>query len=528
LNGHLLWFLLRHEFRLRQRDPRTNLWYLAQVYLVLYLCLGVFTALIWASPHHRTIHLFNPLPNIFPVVSGCIINVILLSSFGNTQKTNRKNFDTDPFIEHLYAAPISSRILLTSHLFNKIILGALTSIGVFPIWFFLATFYSTPQFIISLPLVTILVIAFQESLLLWSIAIKKLIKINITKIIGDLFILAIISFIVFISSLLALVKSRALPITVAAEWFSSAAPFAKALLNGFTFIIQAFVSDNWLWAPGRATLLDPLSTLTFILICLGFVWLTIQILNRRLIRVLKTPITESRFSKIRNKSIKFKSNLTWILIQREWRQNRISPFDRFKQIISILMMSYLCTLFSGSSDPRAIASLAIGTVYFPAFVAFANAPHCFVVEDSLALLKSAPISMRYIGWCKRLAVLIPLWILLLPIIILVGAMGQPWGWVLFFVIIAPLCQVILRSWNTVPNQSSSLKNELLYSTKSAKIYRDFGVFFLEFLSLSIWTICLFLILIEQNLLGCLTLGLEVCLIALAYRRNLQLGDIWEI
>jgi hypothetical protein len=199
VNGQLIWFLLRHEFRLRQRDPKTNLWYLTQIYLVLYLCLGIFIALIWASPHYRTIHFFNPLPNIFPVVSGCIINVILLSSFGNTQKNNRKNFDNDPFIEHLYAAPISSRILLTSHLFNKIILGALTSIGALPIWFFLAAFYSTPQFILSLPLVTILVISFQESLLLWSIVIKKLIKINITKIIGDLFILIIIFFIVFIS-----------------------------------------------------------------------------------------------------------------------------------------------------------------------------------------------------------------------------------------------------------------------------------------------------------------------------------------
>jgi hypothetical protein len=253
VNGKLIWFLLRHEFRLRQRDPKTNLWYLAQVYLVLYLCLGIFTALIWASPHHRTIHFFNPLPNIFPVVSGCIINVILLTSFGNTQRTNRKNFDNDPFIEHLYTAPISSRILLTSHLFNKIILGALTSIGALPIWFFLAAFYSTPQFILGLPLVTILVIAFQESLLLWLIVIKKLIKINIVNIIGDLFILAIIFFIVFIFSLLALVKNRALSITVAAQWFSSTAPFVKALLNGFMFIMQAFISDNWLWAPGRAT-----------------------------------------------------------------------------------------------------------------------------------------------------------------------------------------------------------------------------------------------------------------------------------
>jgi hypothetical protein len=528
VNGQLIWFLLRHEFRLRQRDPKTNLWYLAQVYLVLYLCLGIFIALIWAFPHYRTLHFFNPLPNIFPVVSGCIINVILLSSFGNTQKTNQKNFDNDPFIEHLYAAPISSRILLASHLFNKIILGALTSIGALPIWFFLAAFYSTPQFILSLPLVTILVISFQESLLLWSIVIKKLIKINITKIIGDLFILIIIFFIVFISSLLALVKNRVLPITVAAQWFSSTAPFAKTLLNGFTFIIQAFASDNWLWVPGRATLLDPFPTLIFILICIGFVLLTIQTLDRRLIGALKTQETESKCSKTRNKSIRFKSNLTWILIQGEWRQNRISSFDRFKQIIAILIMSYLGTIFSGSSDPRSIASLAIGTVYFPAFVAFANASHFFIVEDSLALLQSAPISMRYIGWCKRFAVLIPLWILLLPIIILAGAMGQPWGWVLFFVIVAPLCQVILRSWNTVPDQSFLLKNELLCSTKSEKTYRDFGVFLLEFLSLFIWTICLFLILFEQNLWGCFALGLESCLIALAYRRNLQLGDIWGI
>jgi hypothetical protein len=319
-----------------------------------------------------------------------------------------------------------------------------------------------------------------------------------------------------------------LSITVAAQWFSSTAPFVKALLNGFTFVMQAFVSDNWLWAPGRATLLDPFPTLTFILICIGFVLLTIQTLDRRLIGALKTQATESKCSKIRNKSIRFKSNLTRILIQGEWRQNRISPFDRFKQIISILMMSYLGTIFSGSSDPRSIASLAIGTVYFPAFVAFANASHFFVVEDSLALLQSAPISMRYIGWCKRFAVLIPLWILLLPIIILAGAIGQPWGWVLFFVIIAPLCQVILRSWNTVSIPSLVLQKVFSNEQKNTAYGRDFRVTLCELLSLFIWTICLIFILMGQTLWGLISFGLGILIMVFAYRRNLQLGDIWGI
>lgn len=528
MNGQLLWFLLRYEFRLRQRDPKKNLWYLAQGYLVLYLCLGIFTALIWTSPHHRTIHFFNPLPNIFPVVSGCIINLLLLFSFVNTQKSDQKKFDNDPFVEHLYSAPISSRTLLASHLFNRIILGALTSIGALPIWFALAAFYSTPQFILSLPLVTILVIALQQSLSLWSIVIKKLIKVNIVKVISDLFILAIIFFVVFIASLLALAKNRVLPINVAAQWFYSTAPFIKTLLNGFTFIIQAFTSDNWLWAPGRATLLDPFPILTFILICIGFVLLTIQTLNRPLTGILTIPVTASKSSKKRDKSIRFKSNLAWILIQGQWRRNRISLFDRLKQIIAILMMSYLGTIFSGSSDPRSVASLAIGTVYFPAFVAFGNASHFFIVEDSLTLLQSAPISMRYIGWCKRFAVLIPLWILLLPIILLVGVMGQPWGWVLFFMIVAPLFQVILRSWNTLPVSSLVLQEASSDKGKITDYGRDFRITLCELLSLFIWTTCLLFILMGQILWGLTLFGLGILIMVFAYRRNLQLGNIWGI
>jgi hypothetical protein len=192
------------------------------------------------------------------------------------------------------------------------------------------------------------------------------------------------------------------------------------------------------------------------------------------------------------------------------------------------MMSYLGTIFSGSSDPRSIASLAIGTVYFPAFVAFANASHFFIVEDSLALLQSAPISMRYIGWCKRFAVLIPLWILLLPIIILVGAMGQSWGWVLFFVIVAPLCQVILRSWNTVPIPSLILQKVSSNEEKNTTYGRDFRVTLCELLSLFIWTICLIFILMGQTLWGLTSFGLGILIMVFAYRRNLQLGDIWGI
>jgi hypothetical protein len=53
------------------------------------------------------------------------------------------------------------------------------------------------------------------------------------------------------------------------------------------------------------------------------------------------------------------------------------------------------------------------------------------------------------------------------------------------------------------------------------------LFWCEMLSLCLWAAAPSLIFMGQTLWGLLALGLEVGLMAIAYRRNNQIGDIWS-
>lgn len=539
MNGQLIWFLLRHEFRLRQRDPKTNLWNQAIDCLSIYLFLSIlisfliFILLRWSlHPPEIKIHSFsNPLPDIFPVLAGVVFNFLLFFGSSSQQEIRRKKFSHETFRENLYAAPISSRIILASHLFNRIVLGALMSIGLLPICLLLAAFYNTPKFIISLPLFSILFIACNESLSLWKTYIhKKWFEGRTARALREIFVFTILYSFIGTFVFFFLARIHVLSVKVVAQCFYATVPLWAILYIRFSAIVRLFTSDSWLWLPGRATLLDPLPTIGLVLFSIGLIWWTIEILHRPLIKVLQTPNTESRSRKILQKPGKFKSNLIFILIQREWRFRRLSLFNLFNQ--TLFQSFYPCIVLSVPfTDIKALSfMLAMSTsLCLPLFV-WLQTSTIFAMEDSLQLIASSPIKLRTVGWCKRLALLIPFWFSCLPIIVLALAMHKPWGWITFFMFFSPLCQVILRSWNTSPAISLFLAQESPYQNEKKYLDgRDRNVLLgLEFLSLGILGFCAYFMFLGQIIWGCFALGLEACLVALAYRRNLQLGDIWGI
>jgi hypothetical protein len=101
----------------------------------------------------------------------------------------------------------------------------------------------------------------------------------------------------------------------------------------------------------------------------------------------------------------------------------------------------------------------------------------------------------------------PLWVFFVPVIILVSFRNFPWGWAAFFIFASSFCQIILRSWNVLPVLSLS------------SLEKAVGC---------VWTVSSFFIIEGQIIWGFVALGIEACLMALAYRRNLQIGDIWGI
>jgi hypothetical protein len=293
-------------------------------------------------------------------------------------------------------------------------------------------------------------------------------------------------------------------------------------------------SDSWIWMPGRTLFLDLLPSLVLIVGSLVLLWLTIQKLHHSYLRTLQPSVKALKKPKAAIKPIQFQPNLNHLLIVREWRKSRSSIANL---VFSIAILSgFPCLIFlpfiilkiSSMGLAEALALGFFTGVWF-AFKGSSSTSRVFELEDSYMLLSSAPVSLSRVGWCKRLAVLIPLWATFLPIVLLTGVTGRPWGWVAFFVVAAPLCQVMLRSWNTVPAPSYCTWQGLPYSGQRGGDYgRDPQVlFWCEMLSFCLLAAAPSLIFMGQTLWGHLALGLEMGLMAIAYRRILQIGDIWS-
>jgi hypothetical protein len=223
-----------------------------------------------------------------------------------------------------------------------------------------------------------------------------------------------------------------------------------------------------------------------------------------------------------------------MLLVREWQNFRFSWPQIFLLLIFVSGIPYICFLTPIILNaPLGIVgdALALGTFSGVWSVSLSRSwtSRAFETEDSYILLSSAPVSLSHVGWCKRLAVLIPIWITSVPLILLTGITGRPWGWVIFFLFTAPLCQVVLRSWNTLPIPSFCAWEGLPYcGERGCDSGRDPQVLcWCELLSLCIWAVAPCLIFMGQTLWGLLALGLEVGLVAIAYRRILHIGDVWS-
>ncbi|MGB8700847.1 MAG: hypothetical protein WCD18_15630 [Thermosynechococcaceae cyanobacterium] len=167
------------------------------------------------------------------------------------------------------------------------------------------------------------------------------------------------------------------------------------------------------------------------------------------------------------------------------------------------------------------------TALWPALAGWLCGSIVFGDEDSVALLKSAPINLNQVRWCKRLAVLIPLWVAFTPLILIIRLMGLPWGWSAIFILVGPICQVMRCSWNTWPLPSIRSYLGLPHNSVVSMVTRDRWLRWGQWLSIGCWAGGPFLIFYGQLMWGLLVLSLDGCLMALAYRRYQHIGDIWS-
>jgi ABC-2 type transport system permease protein len=528
MNGDRLLFLLKHEFRLWNRSPqgwRAQWKNLLGWYPLLWL---VGCSVLWAQNHFQLpqIHFSAASPSAEAIwISGGIAGYALLMTLIILIFQKQPAAQIQPSIDWSFSSPQPSKIMFASATLHSI-LTTFISLHIGSLFFSLplALLCHSFQSFVGIHLTMTGWSILAASLNAWVQYFSKRYSTHKScKLFRKIF--------VFITSGVAFLLFG-LPYGIGGSFIS-----AQQAIAMYSQLIQKghlFGSDSWIWIPGRTLFLDPLPSLVLIVGSLGLLWLTIQKLHHSYLKTLQPSVEAHKKPKVSINPIQFQSNLTRLLIVREWRNFRFSLANLI--FLMVLLSSFPCLLSlpfiiwkissMGLAEPLALGFI---TGSWSALMGSSYTSRVFEMEDSYMLLSSAPVSLSRVGWCKRFAVLIPLWATSFPIVLLTGVTGRPWGWVALFVVAAPLCQVMLRSWNTVPVPSWCAWDGLPYSGQRCGDYgRDLRVlFWCEMLSLCLWAAALSLIFMGQTLWGLLALALEVGLMAIAYRRNNQIGDIWS-
>ncbi len=133
------------------------------------------------------------------------------------------------------------------------------------------------------------------------------------------------------------------------------------------------------------------------------------------------------------------------------------------------------------------------------------------------LLLVSPAPPERIQFLKMLAVLIPVWVLAVPLIALLLFRHYPWGWALLLVLGASSCTVLLRRWNAEFGPATGLKKRRQHSS------RDPVLRALELLNYLAWFALGVGLNMSMPVLLYASLATIVGLMAVAYLRNRALG-----
>jgi hypothetical protein len=544
--GDRLLFLLKHEFRLWDRSPQG--WHTQGKSLLVSHAVFWFVGcpVLWAVNHFQLpqIHFSAASPSAEAIwTAGGIVGYALLMTLIILIFQKQPSAQAQPSIDWSFSSPQPSKIMFASATLHSILTTSI-SLHISSLFFSLPLSllcYSFQLFVgIHLTMTGWSILA--ASLNAWSQYFSKQYSTHKScKLFRKICI--------FITSGVALILFG-LPYGIGGSFISAqqgVAMYSQLIQQG-----HLLGSDSWIWIPGRTLFLDPLPSLVLVVGALGLLWLTIQKLHHSYLKTLQPSVEAHKKPKVSIKPIQFQPNLNHLLIVREWRNSR---FSLANLILSMLFLSgFPCLIFlpfiiwkissTGLAEPLA---LGFFTGLWYALMGSSYTYRVFELEDSYILLSSAPVSLSRVGWCKRLAVLILLWASSLPLVLLMAIAGQPWGWAALFVVAAPLCQVMLRSWNVVPVVAAPLCQVMLRSWNvvpmpsycawyglpyNGQRCHDYGrdpqvLFWCEMLSLCLWAAIPSLIFMGQTLWGLFTLGLEVGVMAIAYRRINKIGHVWS-
>ncbi|MEM9003278.1 MAG: hypothetical protein AAGE59_07100 [Cyanobacteria bacterium P01_F01_bin.86] len=284
-----------------------------------------------------------------------------------------------------------------------------------------------------------------------------------------------------------------------------------------------FSANSWIWFPAKAIFLEPISVVLMLLTSGAFVWLTVELLHRTFVSGTQQSLTLKRRKLNVVSKTRFNSNLSRVVLLKEWRVIGRNPYLISRTFLSILLLIPLTIMVLRGDGREAIGGLSTtfattGPVMSISLTA-QLALICLAGEEAPDLLRSSPTQGTALRRLKVLAVLIPVWLLLSPLLVILMIRGEPWLPTCAILIGATTCQALLSLWNARP---ISLANIL--KRQRQNINSDPVLGWLSFISLFAWSFLGFQVGQENFTVAFASLGLIVVLMLIAYWRSRVLGS----
>ena len=220
-----------------------------------------------------------------------------------------------------------------------------------------------------------------------------------------------------------------------------------------------FSVRSWVWFPAKAMLSEPASVCLMLGVSGAIAAATVYALNNAFIRGAQQSTSQKRRARP-EKDLTLQEGLSRIVLTKEWRTMRRHPYlvsQIALQVVLILPLTWI--LIQGGEDSPLLDIGRVSNVAMPFLggqLAYALTFVCLSGEEAADLLKSSPSSGFKLRRLKQLAALVPVWLLLLPAIVILIAQGYRWLPALVATLGASIGASFLRLWNSRPVPISDL------------------------------------------------------------------------
>ena len=210
-------------------------------------------------------------------------------------------------------------------------------------------------------------------------------------------------------------------------------------------------ADSLFWLPFRSMLLHPLGTLVSLASAGLVLWATVLLLHRTF--AYGVGLVESGPKRQRNAlgQIRFRTgSALWVMVRKEWKLIRRDPFlisQVLLQVVYFLPAIYIL-VFSDTSALDISPAVAAALALVAGTTSSALARIAVVGEEAQDLLAAAPVPGVLVERAKTLAVLVPVWSVVVPLALWQVFVSPVAG--ASMLVLAPLTSftvVRMRLWN---------------------------------------------------------------------------------